>query len=383
MRSIRSKAHKLTDFDFGHWFRHYDGWTFEDFRADDEFYHKWLGFTTVLYYPSNGLVYCGLERFDNDIFYSFDPQTGKFESLSFAEQSNRFDVKIHRSLAPASDGSIYGATALLHDVDKSGEAPGGKLFRFEPDSGRIEILGVPVPHAYIQSIVLDDARGLIYGFTFTPERFFVHDLNSGESRDLGLIGAGLHISQAHLPVIDDAGRVWGTWGSCYQLGGLPTEGNSVRLFWYHPDEGQVNYLQTILPRTAANVPYERVDEWINGGDGHIYIGTVSGALLRLDPETVRIDYLGKPCPEGRMSALDFYPDGRIVGAAGDKGKAHLFLYDPASGCFSVPGPIKDEELKTTPEKIHSLTVADSGVVFAGEIDNVGRTGYLWECHIKE
>jgi len=379
---LRSKAHKLTDFDFGNWFQRYDGWTFDDFQGDPEFSHKWVGFTSVLYHPGDGLIYCGLERFDNDIFYTFDPRTKSFRSLGFSKYASRFDVKIHRSLELASDGTIYGATALLHDVDKTAEAEGGKIFRYIPSEDRIEILGVPVPHAYIQSIALDESRSLVYGFTFTPERFFVHDLESGESRDLGLIGCGLHISQAHRPLIDDTGRVWGMWGSCYQEGKLPTEGTAVRLFSYHPDEDEIRFYQIEIPYTSRALPHERVDEWINGGDGYIYLGTVSGALVRLDPRAVSFEYLGKPCPEARMSALGIYTDGRIVGAAGDRGRARIFFYDRDNRCFTDAGAIVDEREKTTPEKIHCLTVTPEGVIFAGEIDNVGRTGYLWECRVE-
>ena len=59
----------------------------------------------------------------------------------------QFDVKIHRSLVyDETDQAIYGATACLHDVSRRLEAPGGKLFRYRPDTRQYEILSTPVPY---------------------------------------------------------------------------------------------------------------------------------------------------------------------------------------------------------------------------------------------
>ena len=81
---------------------------------------------------------------------------------------NEYDAKFHRSLERGADGCIYGATALLHDVDRFFDAPGGGIFRYDPRTGELTRIATPVPHTYIQSIAIDRERELIYCLCFAP-----------------------------------------------------------------------------------------------------------------------------------------------------------------------------------------------------------------------
>ncbi|MEA2064212.1 MAG: hypothetical protein U9P14_10975, partial [Gemmatimonadota bacterium] len=152
---IEVKAHAITEFQYGDFTKAFDGWTFRNFKEDPRTLNEWIAFTTVLFCPADGLVHCGLTRFNNDILYTFDPESETFHSLDYNSVAEPYEVKIHRSLVLHEDGYIYGATALLHDIDDVSEAPGGKIFRYKPGGkGKIEVLGVPVPGAYIQSLAL-------------------------------------------------------------------------------------------------------------------------------------------------------------------------------------------------------------------------------------
>jgi hypothetical protein len=107
MKDIQVTAYSIVDFEYGDFFASFDCWTFSDFRNHSDALHKWLGITTVMYCSEDGLVHCGLERFDNDILYTFDPQAKAFRSLRFFEHADRYDVKIH-SLTMTPEGVLYG-----------------------------------------------------------------------------------------------------------------------------------------------------------------------------------------------------------------------------------------------------------------------------------
>jgi len=384
-RKIDIRAYALTELHYDDFYNSFKGWTFRDFQRDPQAFHGWIAFTTVMYCPLDGFVHCGLTRFDNDILYVFEPGSNRFRSLGYNQVAEKFEVKIHRSLVLSTDGWIYGATALLHDINDAGDAPGGKLFRYRPGGeGKFEVLGVPVPHAYIQSIALDERRMTLYGFTFMPEYMFSYDINSGESKNLGLIGSCLFIGQAHRPVLDDEGRVWGTWGSYYSENCLPTEGHRICLMSYHPEnDAGIQFLQHGLEGEGVSST-DMVDEAVNGGDGFIYFGGRSGKLYCLDPKTAKCECLSKPDYYlKRISGMVATEDGLLYLAAGDKDCARVFIYDRKDGKFSDLGPVYDSERGEFAEKIHCLTIDKKRrVLYGGEIDNVRRSSYLWEIKIN-
>jgi hypothetical protein len=376
------KAYPIIELEYGDFFEHFDGWTFRDFREHPATCHNWLGLTTVMYCPDDGMIHCGLERFDNDILYLFDPAAKVFRSLDFHRYADRYDVKIHRSLAMNSDGYIYGATALLHDVDEAGLAKGGKLFRYRPSEYEIEILGIPIPHAYIQSIAIDESRQMLYGFTFAPERMFSYDISAGDFADLGAIGSSLFIGQAHRPCVDDAGAVWGSWGSYYSRGRLPTEGMRVNLLKFDPGKGELVYYQHGLggPEVSST---EMIDDIVNARDGFLYIGGKHGFFYRLDPESASVELVNRPFRhQRRISALVVSAEGTIYGAAGDRDCVRIFSFEPASDTLNELGVVYDSARCQPAEKIHSLTITDDGVLYGGEIDNLHRTSWLWEIQLR-
>ena len=382
---IEVKAYALTELRYGDFYSSFNGWNFRDFQKSPEAFHKWIAFTTVMYCPADGLVHCGLTRFDNDILYVFNPDNQQFQSLDYKKVAEKYEVKIHRSLVLAPDGWIYGATALLHDINDVGDAPGGKLFRYRPgEKHEIEVLGVPVPNAYIQSIAIDEKRMILYGFTFMPEYMFSYDIRTGKSRILGMIGSCLFIGQAHRPVLDDWGRVWGTWGSYYSENCLPTEGHRICLMSYHPEEdAEIQFLQHGLEGKGISSK-DMVDEAVNGGDGFIYLGGRSGNLYRLDPKTAKCECLGKPGYYlKRISGIAVSEEGLLYLAVGDKDCARIFIYDCKDERFSDLGCVYDPERGEFAEKIHCLSLDKKhNVLYGGEIDNVRRSSYLWDIKIN-
>ena len=163
---MKAKALKLQDTTYGNqWFDEVeDRWEYEDFRRDAAWRQGWISMDSLLYQAADDRVYLGITSFDADIFRAYDRRRGEFVDLGYGRIADPFDAKFHRSLVRwEQDGCLYGAIALLHDVDRFWEAPGGAIVRYQPGSGRLEKIGIPLPHLYIQSICLDQGRGVLYG----------------------------------------------------------------------------------------------------------------------------------------------------------------------------------------------------------------------------
>lgn len=329
-----------------------------------------VAFTSLLFHPGDGKLYCGITAFNNDILHRFDPQTKQFESLHYEAVAEPYEVKIHRSLELAPDGTIYGASACLYKVNERLQAPGGALFRLRPGDGRPEKFAVPVEHDYIQTISLDSQRGLIYGQTYPVFQFFVYHLQTGEVENYGYIGSITHIS-----AIDDDGCFWGTWDQ-----------SSHRLFKYDPDKRQFHWFNHGLPnaRAESNMMYAGagpVDMMLNGGDGYLYVGTTGGSLCRINPTNAEVEYLGRPAPTTRLPALSVWKDSLLLGAVGDDEGGLVFAYDRKTRGFHPLGRIIDSETGLKLYRVHDMAVVGNSVYIA-ETDVPNRSGYLWECEIE-
>jgi len=335
-----------------HWLQENDPWA-----------SQLIAFTSVLFEPVEGLIYCGLTSLNADVLYTFDRNTHKFECMNYldVEGSERYDVKIHRSFAMDDDGTIYAATAGLQSHDLRLKAKGGKVLKIDPKTKAIEVLGIPIPHDYIQTIALDKGRKVIYCNTYPIPQMGMFDLKTRESTYLGIGSMG------HRAFCDQDGNVWGSFE------------DSKRLFKYNPDDGFTHFdatrpemsRQIVNWGTAIPAPDERA----------VYMGTMGGGLWRLDPDTAEIAYLGKPLADDRIEGLVFGKDGILYGCGGWN-YSGLFAYDREAKHFYDLGPIFDPEINERCIIPHDICMADDGTIFTGETDNTERSCYLWECHVE-
>ncbi len=341
---------------------------YRDFVGDPDWRRNLISFTSLVHDPQRGVVICGLTAFDTDIMYEFLPEQGVFRGLDYPGVSEPFEIKIHRSLHLMTDGKVLGATACLHREDQRKDGPGGKLFILDPVTGEYDILGIPVTHDYIQTITVDECRGLVYGFTYPVFKFFVFDLKERCTRRVDYMG-----SIPHIVALDDQGGYWATW-NC----------RTHNLFRYDPDADEVSFFQHALPMTSesCSLMYPGagpIDSMVNGRDGFIYIGEAFGNLDRLDPRTGEVSNLGKPTQYTRMAAIEVGPDNMLYGIAGFLGNCHLFRYDRDRAAFTDLGEIRDN---ATGEPLfigHDMCFAGENRIFVGETDTAHRAGYLWEC----
>jgi hypothetical protein len=341
-----------------------------DFKSNAERRENYVAFTCLLPHP-DGKLYCGITAFNTDILHRFDPATGTFESLNYRQVAEPYEIKVHRSLELASNGTIYGASAGLIRCDERMVAPGGALFTVDPVTKQIEKLGIPAPHDYIQTITLDEARGLIYGQTYPCFRFFCYDLKTRQSRDFGYLG-----SITHLSAIDDDGGFWGTWDI-----------SGHWLFRYDPQNGKIAWHRHGLPNAKAdsNIMYPGagpIDCMLNGHDGYLYIGTCGGSLCRLDPRTAKIDYLGKPSPSIRLPGLIEGPDNLLLGCSGDEEGGNIFAYDRKTRALHPLGAIVDSESGLKLYRVHDMRLMGGNRLYVAETDVPNRSGYLWECEVE-
>ncbi len=338
---------------------------YRDFVSNDDWKENLISFTSLAYHPIRKRVVCGMTSFDNDLMFEFDPAAGTFSTLGFRKEAEKFEIKIHRSLQLDSKGNFYGATACLHREDQRAEGNGGRIFHYDYTTGKYDFLGIPVPQDYIQTITVDEARGLVYGVTYPVFEFFAFDLSTREVRFRQYMG-----SAPHIMALDDRGGVWSTWNA-----------RTHNLFRYDPDSNRVEYFDhSLIPGQGADLMYPGagpVDMMLNGDDGFLYVGCATGDLLRIRPDTAAVEYLGRPTPERRMPALEVGPDGRIYGIAGFYGDCHLFAYDRKGRCFEDFGPVTDGEDRLYIG--HDICFAGDNRIFAGETDTEQRAGYLWEC----
>ena len=384
---MKVDAFAIRDQRFDDWERKVAGrWSIEDLRADERFRDGWLSFDCLSWDADNRKLYLGLTLINTDIFWSFDSRSETFSSLGFPSVSDRFDAKFHRSLERDTDGSYLVATALLHDVDQQFSAAGGKLVRYEPETGSYQLLDIPIEGQYIQSIVLDRDRRLVYGFTYPAEYMFVHDLSTGVSRKLAYLGNSRMICQPHNAVLDSRGRVWGTWGENrafeYSTGEVP-----IRYFCYDPETGQFEWFP-FGPPTTGRGDSGAIDHMLLATDGLIYVGTVAGGLSTLNPETGEVVSLGKPFSGTRLAGLVQARDRHIYGAGNSgldsagRGTARMFRYKLSGGDAEDLGRIFDESRDDGAVKVHMLVEGEDGVLYAGENDNSYRSSYLWRCRLE-
>jgi hypothetical protein len=378
---MRTRIIHLKNTQFGDtWSREVeDRWDYSDFvgPGHPDWKNDWISFDSVLADDRRGMVWCGLTSFAGDIFYGYDRKSRSFRSMNFQSVGDRYDAKFHRALLFDRDDTIWAATALLHDIDRYWDAPGGALVHFNPTSEGVKIVARPMPHHYIQGMALDAQRRIIYGITFTPERFFRYDIESGRVTDLGPISNGLQLSQGATVAIDATGACWGTWSATRAWQSSPGV-DAIRLMRYHPDNERIEYLPHGLPRLHGAKGTGQADEVHTGPDGAVYIGTAEGLLCRIDPETHAVEAIGKPGPARRLAAMCNGPDGRIYGTAGNAGSVVLFSYDPKSKSLVEHGSVFDDERRERAWHIHCLSICKDGTIYGGENDVPHRSGYLWE-----
>jgi hypothetical protein len=399
------KAHVLRDYRLEGWKEKIEGrWSYQDLRADPAWFKGWISFDAVVWNPHDQQVYCGLNSMDSDLLYRFDPATERFEGMNTRQWADEFDVKIHRTLLLSpKDHSLYFATSLLHDLDQQHAAKGGKLVRFDPHAQSYNLIGVPLPHLYIQSIAADWERGIIYGFTYPAETLFRTDLATGASTLLAYLTNATMFVQPHNGIVDKDGWLWGTcaetraWDEAVGC-------NPVRLFKYHPEgnrfvwfnhglsrrEDKIQLLNdppkprgvsSAMGETRHKEDFGFCDSMAYDGERYIYAGTTAGVLCRIDVQSGSVEKIATVTATGRFPAL-ILKDHILYGAGGMKGSTQLIRWDTRSDHMDGYTDLRDPQTGECPARIHDIAVDDDHRIYLGENDNHERSSYLWTVRLN-
>lgn len=398
------KAHVLRNYKLAAWEEKIAGrWCYRDLVADPTWYGGWISFDAITWNPNDKKLYCGLNSLDADLLYTFDPKSQRFECMNTREWTDKFDVKIHRTLLlNPRDQCLYFGTSLLHDLDQQHEGKGGKLVKFNPETQEYHVICVPVGHLYIQSIAADWERGIIYGFTYPAEAVFKTDLGTASSEILVYIGNACMLAQPHNAVVDREGWLWGTYAETRAwdetLGREP-----VRIFKYHPDENKFVWLDYGLsrkddkkhllddpprpvgaPSALAETRHKEdlgfCDSMAYDGNRYIYAGTVAGVLSRIDTQTNKVEKLANVMSVGRFPAL-IIKDGILYGGGGMKGHTQLIRWDTRTAEIEGYTDLIDDEIGDRPARIHELAIDDEHQIYLGENDNHKRSSFLWTVRL--
>ncbi len=399
------KSHILRDHRLAGWHERIVGrWHYRDLVADPAWRDGWISFDTVRFNPDDNRIYCGLNSIDGDLLYRFDPRTGQFASLNTRRWTDRFDVKIHRTLLHnPTDHCLYFGTSMLHDVDEQPHAGGGKLVRYDPAADAYHILGTPAPMLYIQSIAADFERGWICGFTYPAEGFFEFNLRTLTGRMVAWTGNAMMMSQPHNPVVDREGWFWGTYAETRAWDEILTE-TPIRLFKYHPetrrlvcfdhglsrrddpdqllpDPAKPPGIDSLLAETRHRNDYGFCDSLVFDGARYIYAGTVAGVLCRIDTHTDGVEKIAHVMATGRFPALALADDGTLYGAGGMKGSTQVIRW--RAGARRIDGffNLRDPSIDDGPARIHDLAVDRNHVLYLAENDNHQRSSYLWTAEL--
>jgi sugar lactone lactonase YvrE len=402
LKSIR--AFRLRDYRLEGWKERIEGcWSYRQLIADSGWRDGWISFDAVTYSDAEHLVYCGLNSIDGDLLYVFDPAAERFISLNARAWTDAYDVKIHRTLLRSPlDGCYYFGTSALHDVEDQRKAPGGKLVRYDPCTGKATILGIPAPRLYIQSIAADWERGLIYGFTYPAESVFRFDLATRETETLAWIGNAILFAQPHNAVVDRDGWLWGTYAETRAWDEILTE-RPIRLFKYHPEgdrfvcfEHGLSRMQdkeqllddppkprdvvSALAQTRHQKDYGFCDSMAYDGGSYIYAGTVAGVLCRIHTATGAVEKVAHVMAGGRFPSLAIR-DGILYGGGGMNGHTQLMRWDIRTGSIETFNDLLEPERGERPARIHEIAVAPDHTLYLGENDNHSRSSYLWRVRL--
>lgn len=375
---------KLKDNQYGNqWFDEVeDHWDYSDFKANPEWNEGWISMDCAFYNETEDRVYLGITSFASDIFKAYDRKEDNYIDLGYGKIADSFDAKFHRSLVKGNDGCLYAAIALLHDSDNFLTAPGSPIIKYDPVSGIVSRLGIPIPHVYIQSIAIDNSRDMIYGQCLAPEYIFSYNLKTEETKTLGLLGSGYGgMAQGENIAIDDNGCVWFAWSITRAWQSAPGI-DANRVCKFDPELDKMVFYNTGLPRRNGEYGNAKAEAFFNFGDGFIYAGGDNGSFYRINTDTGEAEYLFTPVPDrpSRLSSSVKTEDGITYGITGRQGKCNLLKIKYKENDFEILGEIKDSD-GIAMWQCHDIVYAGNDVFYACENDNPYRSSYLWEIKI--
>jgi sugar lactone lactonase YvrE len=237
--------------------------------------------------------------------YSYDPATKAVKLVvnvrDVVPDRNYAAGKIHARIDQGRDGWLYFATYYGKTPEKASEATrasyvGSALLRYDPASGKTEMLGAPVPKQGVPTSVTDGRRMLMFGYAAYSGDFFVYDL---AKRELRFRGGGEKQRGSRNIMLDREGRAY-----------FGQDDGSIAQ--YDAGTNQIAVTRAKLPGTAEKGGTLRASSPPNG-QGIVYGVTQGGTMFAFDPAAQTVTSLGENWPGGQYTAvMVLSPDERFV-----------------------------------------------------------------------
>ncbi len=280
-------------------------------------------------------------------------------------------ISVTHALVVSEDGSVF-----------IGTAPGGRLLKYTPgrfDRQTIEIdkplpvtdLGAPIQGESIFALTIDRKANKIYGLTSPNAHLFSYSILTLKFDDLGIIATAPPAGEkfehekmiSRMLAVDEEGNVFAS-------------GEDGYFFEFVTKTQTVQKLSIHAPAVPGREPYTRVDAFLPGPPGFIYGGTSDGYLFRLDSEKLKVQNLGKPLNQYRITGLAWGPGGKLYGAGGDASEmARMFSYDPQTGSYDLLGFIdvnRRPYFAWQAYVIGDIVSDDRGTVYLGENERISK-----------
>ena len=366
---------------------------------------------TALLSHSNGLIYGATSGKTQAYLFLYNRYINKVRPLGRIADANG----VYHCLVEGKTGEIYIGTGLnmfapvkltrdfpveFEGISKQlwkdicvpyADYKGGRLYRYEPTNGDVERyrddtpcpvedLGIPVSGETIYAMTLNPEKTAIYGITYPNAHFFVFDLKTRQTTDLGEF--------LEHRVFNGPERYWRTVPRdlyCSSKSGyVYTSGDNGIVIRWKPGMQEFESTWMHLPgeywEGLKSVDYPVIECFDTDAAGNVYAGTNDGYLIRLDLQREKTIVLGKPRVQRRMRAMKVGNDGNIYMITGEVDRScKLHTYDlSGQDGFQELGPFavdRSPYYSWRAYQLDAMAIAPDGTVFCGESDRRGKLFY--------
>jgi hypothetical protein len=363
---------------------------------------------TALLAHSNGFIYGATSGKDQSYLFFYNRFINKVRPLGRIAQ----ETGVHHGLVEGSGGEIYIGTGLnmfapvklTRDFPVGYEAieqqlwkdikdhyngyPGGHIFRYQPETGDnvryenddpcpLEDLGIPVANNTVYALTMNPEKTLIYGISYPDAHFFIFDLKTKTTRDLGEF--------LTRKVYGGPERTWRSVPRALYCdpatGYVYTSGDNGFLTRYVPGADKLELTWMRLPgeywEGLKSIDYPVVEGFsLDEASGRLFASTSDGYLVEIELSMEEVIVLGKPRIMRRMRAMAIGRDNKIYMITGEperSSKLHTYDLSGVEG-FRELGVLAVDRSPYYSKRAYqfdAMAVGPDGTVFCGESDRRG------------